>query len=1359
MYYTLYQRVTTTVSLCAVLLCSCQPELKIFQEDPPHARTLPSRTGHLSSHHPRASHPTSHPPACQATPPPELTPLVSSNHTLSESPAVVKLGSQEPADPSSSTANTSHALNNTGSTYARTFITSSGAKVRFSKANDQWQAIVQSAPNATTPQRILPIVSNQPVGPFMAWLQDQDPWTSRARVHVLSTAVTPYLPCVYLGKGGLAGGMPGSKRGAGALKDDHPDLDPLLGIVDADEEGEAVAMSLDEADIPDIPDDISALIASLADVNVNVSEASSRSNAQLRALAMPVVNACQNEDQTQREEAFQQLTKDAKSRNQQSRDASLEAYVMVATTVPDLLDRCLKSLLTVCQTSKQETVRVAALMAVARVAQAKPKQVVAFVKDAANNTMYPLAYRQIAICAHVAIVEVVPDYLVRRCVESLLDVCQDHTSRGARKSSSIALRKMARNKPNQSITLLEETAYETKNEAVSIAVSQALVEVAKKALNSAVKCCQSLMAIVKNFTGSRLAAKKANEALKEVAKVAPTSAVKEFLRTTSDADDQNMDSACYKRMRLASRFALSADLPQQPATTSTHPVPVLRNKMPLKKVPHYVTRINETTNLKYYLEYDRGGICVISGPGGSGKSTLAMHYALAHKNPQSIVRFVEASTQATLLAGFQQMAQELGINHKEIAQRCGADTHDYCQELCRAVYQQLASNGQPMLLILDNAQDAGLVGDCISSSDNNYTKIIITTRNQQAFIDYDTVTLAAFSPQEAQAYVSHRLSGMGRDRAPEAQAENIHALINTSGCMPLDLKLAMDYLQHYELETISTFASQCQHLKPNLRTDTIPAVVLGLSKAGPVSQQLMHYCTHLDVDFIPSSLLLALLKLSNLPELQQADATVQLQKVISPLQRLSLVKVVSHPDASTDERGIQIHQEIKNSCRDFQGLSSAVLPSDAAIREQLLDTLLRYADSAMPGRQPSHAISATLLRHGRVLYDTAGQEASLDHRAALAKCLAQACHRLSLFAEGRDWAERALILAREQHRDQTRPDVAEALREYGISLVELGQHREALPQKQSALKMLKELYERACALVISGAEQDAATQELLRKYRIDIARAQSDVSSSLSQLGKHQEALTCQKKVLGMRQELWPDQDHSEIAHTLNSIGELNGHLGHYQEAITHKVQSLEMRQRLFPNQNHPALARSLASVGIGYEQLGDLTQALRYKQAALVMRQALSKHQKDAGLAHSLNNMGDLLVKIGRIDQQNPATLAQGVLNGREGLDFCKQALAMRQQLYGLNRSHQYTADSLNSVGMALNALGDFSKGLSMAKQALDMLKDVYLRDDHSYKVRVLRTMSESLRALDRSDEASSCQNEALAMEARLKESISTQP
>mmetsp|Transcript_31859 Transcript_31859/g.73191 ORF Transcript_31859/g.73191 Transcript_31859/m.73191 type:complete len:220 (+) Transcript_31859:237-896(+) len=198
MYHTLYQRVLTTVSLCAVLLYSCQPELKVFQEDPPHAQTLPSRTGHSSSHPPRTNHPspyhptghsplypprTDHPSAPQATPPPTLAPLVYSDHATTTAFSsiapfttpfkpltVVKINPQKPADPSPSA--TPQAPNNFGSLYSRPFTTSSGDKVYFGKANG---ILLYSLSLTQLSSRcVWPVVRKQSVSPFSERLHALD---------------------------------------------------------------------------------------------------------------------------------------------------------------------------------------------------------------------------------------------------------------------------------------------------------------------------------------------------------------------------------------------------------------------------------------------------------------------------------------------------------------------------------------------------------------------------------------------------------------------------------------------------------------------------------------------------------------------------------------------------------------------------------------------------------------------------------------------------------------------------------------------------------------------------------------------------------------------------------------------------------------------------------------------------------------------------------------------------------------------------------------------------------------------------------------------------------------------------------
>jgi hypothetical protein len=92
---------------------------------------------------------------------------------------------------------------------ASVFTSASGERVRFSQVEEgQWQATVQAGADVSTLQRTLPVVGPADIGDFLSWLQGQDKWTSRARVHILHTTQAPYGSCVYLGQAGLLGGMP-----------------------------------------------------------------------------------------------------------------------------------------------------------------------------------------------------------------------------------------------------------------------------------------------------------------------------------------------------------------------------------------------------------------------------------------------------------------------------------------------------------------------------------------------------------------------------------------------------------------------------------------------------------------------------------------------------------------------------------------------------------------------------------------------------------------------------------------------------------------------------------------------------------------------------------------------------------------------------------------------------------------------------------------------------------------------------------------------------------------------------------------------------------------------------------------------
>ena len=128
----------------------------------------------------------------------------------------------------------------------------------------------------------------------------------------------------------------------------------------------------------------------------------------------------------------------------------------------------------------------------------------------------------------------------------------------------------------------------------------------------------------------------------------------------------------------------------------------------LAKRSHFFERTAATGQLAAILA-DKG-VCVLYGLGGAGKSTLASFYGHGCKDMQA-VRWISAENSFKLQEGYEQLAQELQVIYQPLAKKLGAAPSQYRQGLARMVYQALARNNQPTLLILDNAQDASLVAD------------------------------------------------------------------------------------------------------------------------------------------------------------------------------------------------------------------------------------------------------------------------------------------------------------------------------------------------------------------------------------------------------------------------------------------------------------------------------------------------------------------------------------------------------------------------------------------------------------------------------------------------------------------------
>jgi HEAT repeat protein len=337
---------------------------------------------------------------------------------------------------------------------SKTFTTSSGEHVRFACENERWEATLQSSSHATMPQRTFPVVSPTAIGPQLAWLQAQDIWTSKARIHIVPTSVPPYTSCVYLGKCGLFGGMFGRNN------------QELL-------EGNGLAHRASGRAV----EGVVRVIPSLA------------------SLCLEALLAA-HEDEYYREYAEDSLVEAAKAAPEQTLDRLLtvyktrpgirktasKAFLEATKMVPE---HTLGHLLTACRDASKQS---AAINILKNVAMAAP-QLMLTPLQAACRKMDPWV-RQAAIKTLENIAKAAPE-LTSTCLETIMLATSRDESDLVRDSAFRVLLNVAKAVPEQALVSILAFGRD-ENWYARYAVIMALLEVAQAAPKHASACLQPL---------------------------------------------------------------------------------------------------------------------------------------------------------------------------------------------------------------------------------------------------------------------------------------------------------------------------------------------------------------------------------------------------------------------------------------------------------------------------------------------------------------------------------------------------------------------------------------------------------------------------------------------------------------------------------------------------------------------------------------------------------------------------------------------------------------------------------------------------------------------------------------------------
>ncbi len=274
-----------------------------------------------------------------------------------------------------------------------------------------------------------------------------------------------------------------------------------------------------------------------------------------------------------------------------------------------------------------------------------------------------------------------------------------------------------------------------------------------------------------------------------------------------------------------------------------------------------------------------------------------------------------------------------------------------------------------------------------------------------------------------------------------------------------------------------------------------------------------------------------------------------------------------------------------------------------------------------------------------------------------------------------------------------------------------------------------------CGPTIGLGQDDRPLTPEERKSLLEQAEKRNQAAIAAFQKGDAASALRLLQESLAAYEKVYQDQDHSNLATSLNNMGFVLESLGQADRALPFYEQSLKMRERLHKDQDHPDLATSLNNMGFVLKSLGEAVKALPFYEQSLKMRERLYKNQDHPDLASSLNNMGFVLESLGHADRALP---------------FFEQSLKMRERLYK-NQDHPDLAGSLNNMGGVLQSLGQADRALPFFEQSLKMVERLHKDQDHSNLASSLNNMGAVLQSLGQAEKALPFYERSLKMRERL--------
>ena len=604
------------------------------------------------------------------------------------------------------------------------------------------------------------------------------------------------------------------------------------------------------------------------------------------------------------------------------------------------------------------------------------------------------------------------------------------------------------------------------------------------------------------------------------------------------------------------------------------------SKMPFLSNPNFVGREEELKGLAVALkEGTTSAITATTGIGGIGKSQLAIEFVFRYGSYFSGgVYWLSFADPESIPAEIATCGGSDGLNmHPQFANLPVPEQVRYVSGFFKT--------SLPKLLVFDNCEDADLIDQWHPKQGGS--RILVTSRKD----DWpSTLGITQFPLQTLSRGQSVKLLLNYRPDL-DAQRDQLEAIANELGDLPLALHLAGNFLRSYQTSSLGQPASYLEQLTSQALLDH-PSLQGRGSERNPTERELNVAKTfalsydRLDADDptdeealkllaraayfapgepIPSDLLIATLHPEQEEQARGLEENLQIEDALKRLTGLGLLE-------REDQGELRLHRLIAAFVQSVNSDSDA----KGAVEQGLLLQANRLNNAGYP---------APLLAwqpHLRFVTDKALAREG-ENAAALANTLGFHLNSVADYAAAKPYYERALEIY-EKVLGPEYPNTALSLNNLGYLLRAQGDYAAAKPYFERAL----EIYEK-----VLGPEYPNTALSLNNLGYL--LRAQGDYAAAKPYFER---ALEIYEKVLG--------PEHPDTASSLNNLGSLLRAQGDYAAAKPYYERALEIYEKVL-GPEHPDTASSLNNLAGLLDSQGDYAAAKPYYERALeIFDQAL---------------------------------------------------------------------------------------------------------------------------------------------------------